>query len=77
MGQNFFELIDSNISYYSAVIFLIIMCFFITQENVQNEKTLINFIKIHAPWSVVCEWAEHLSMRAPLQVSYHRYNLDA
>ncbi|XP_064611439.1 anoctamin-7-like [Liolophura sinensis] len=37
------------------------------EENVQNEKTLINFIKLHAPWSVLCEWAEHLSMRAPLQ----------
>jgi hypothetical protein len=37
-------------------------------ETVENEKKLITFIKLHAPWDVCCAYAEDLSIRAPLQV---------
>ncbi|XP_055863941.1 anoctamin-7-like isoform X3 [Biomphalaria glabrata] len=37
------------------------------QEVVENEKKLITFVKLHAPWDVCCAYAENLSIRAPLQ----------
>ncbi|BFZ23683.1 hypothetical protein BsWGS_26722 [Bradybaena similaris] len=37
------------------------------EEAVQNEKKLITFMKLHAPWEVCCAYAEDLSIRAPLQ----------
>ncbi|XP_059142100.1 anoctamin-7-like isoform X2 [Physella acuta] len=40
----------------------------IEEEMVENDKKLITFIKLHAPWDVCCAYAESLSIRAPLQV---------
>ncbi|XP_059142101.1 anoctamin-7-like isoform X3 [Physella acuta] len=39
----------------------------IEEEMVENDKKLITFIKLHAPWDVCCAYAESLSIRAPLQ----------
>ncbi|CAL1545273.1 unnamed protein product, partial [Lymnaea stagnalis] len=40
---------------------------YIEEEIVENDKQLITFIKLHAPWEVCCAYAESLSIRAPLQ----------
>ncbi|XP_076085009.1 anoctamin-7-like isoform X2 [Mytilus galloprovincialis] len=37
------------------------------EENVQSQKKITTFIKLHAPWDVCCFYAEDLCMRAPLQ----------
>ncbi|XP_023932129.1 anoctamin-7 isoform X5 [Lingula anatina] len=37
------------------------------EEVVQGEKKMIFYIKLSAPWDVLCVYAEDLSMRAPLQ----------
>lgn len=39
------------------------------QEVVELEKKCIYFLKLHAPWDVLCYYAEDLSLRAPLQVN--------
>ncbi|XP_037075179.1 anoctamin-7-like isoform X2 [Pollicipes pollicipes] len=38
------------------------------EEIVPGAKKTIHFIKLHAPWDVLCTWAEELKMKAPLQV---------
>lgn len=48
-------------------------CFLLSpQEVIQTvNKKCVHFTKIHAPWSVLCQYAEELNMRAPLQVKMH------
>ncbi|KAF0307912.1 Anoctamin-6 [Amphibalanus amphitrite] len=41
------------------------------EEIVPGPKKTIYFIKLHAPWDVLCTWAEELKMRAPLQPLFH------
>jgi anoctamin-7 len=36
--------------------------------TVESEKKMVHFLKVHAPWDVLCYYAEDMSMRAPLQV---------
>ena len=43
------------------------------QDAIESEKKIIYYIKIHAPWDVLCFYAEDLSMRAPLQVGIYYY----
>ncbi len=31
-------------------------------------KNNLHFVKVHAPWSVLCKVAEELNLRAPIQV---------
>lgn len=38
------------------------------EEAVESEKKTTYFIKLSTPWSVLVEYAEELSIRAPLQV---------
>lgn len=33
-------------------------------------KNNIHFIKLHAPWPLLCKYAEELNLRAPLQVDF-------
>jgi Dimerisation domain of Ca+-activated chloride-channel, anoctamin len=43
---------------------------FVLQEVVEaSGRKVLCFIKLHAPWPVLCHYAEELNMRAPLQVS--------
>ncbi|KAJ8319968.1 hypothetical protein KUTeg_001555 [Tegillarca granosa] len=37
------------------------------EESVQNQKKMITFMKLHAPWDVLVYYAEDLCLRAPLQ----------
>ncbi|GFS17994.1 anoctamin, partial [Elysia marginata] len=37
------------------------------EDTLENEKKLITFVKLHAPWDVCCVYAEDLGIRAPLQ----------
>ena len=38
-------------------------------QDVSEEcKNNIHFIKLHAPWPLLCKYAEELNLRAPLQV---------
>ncbi|XP_008469599.2 anoctamin-7-like [Diaphorina citri] len=40
------------------------------KEVIQTvNKKCVHFTKIHAPWSVLCQYAEELNMRAPLQAN--------
>lgn len=39
----------------------------IEEDTVQQEKKILNFIKLSAPWDVQCFYAEDLCMRAKLQ----------
>ena len=39
------------------------------QEVTAEANCNIHFIKLHAPWSLLCTYAEELNLRAPLQVS--------
>ncbi|CAI9741493.1 anoctamin-7 isoform X1 [Octopus vulgaris] len=41
------------------------------EEIIKIEKKDIHHIKIHAPWEVLCYYAEDLSFRAPLQAHPH------
>ena len=41
---------------------------FLGQEHVEGNKKMITYIKLHAPWDLLCFYAEDLSMRAALQV---------
>ena len=41
----------------------------ILQEVTEETNCNIHFIKLHAPWSLLCTYAEELNLRAPLQVS--------
>lgn len=38
------------------------------QKEVVKTKTRISFILLSAPWSVLCYYAEELSLKVPLQV---------
>ncbi|XP_040901732.1 anoctamin-7 [Toxotes jaculatrix] len=38
------------------------------QKEVLNTKTRISFVLLSAPWSVLCYYAEEISLRVPLQV---------
>ena len=40
---------------------------FCLQEAVEGSKKMIYYIKLHAPWDVLCFYAEDLAMTAPLQ----------
>ena len=38
-------------------------------QDVSEELSYnIHFIKLHAPWPLLCKFAEELNLRAPLQV---------
>lgn len=41
------------------------------EERIQSQKKITFFIKIHAPWDVLCFYAEDLCFRAPLQEITH------
>nr|XP_011452544.2 anoctamin-7 isoform X3 [Crassostrea gigas] len=41
------------------------------EERIQSQKKITFFIKIHAPWDVLCFYAEDLCFRAPLQKITH------
>lgn len=41
-----------------------------TQEVLERSKTILRFIKLHAPWELLCRYAEELNLRAPIQVSF-------
>ena len=44
--------------------------YIIYQTVIEAQPTrAITFIKLHAPWPVLCRYAEELSLRAPLQVA--------
>lgn len=38
------------------------------QKEVVRTKTRISFVLLSAPWSVLCYYAEELSLKVPLQV---------
>ncbi|KAK3854358.1 hypothetical protein Pcinc_039158 [Petrolisthes cinctipes] len=42
------------------------------EETEHTGKKILYFIKVSAPWPVLCHYAEELNMRAPLQVSRTR-----
>ena len=39
------------------------------QEVLEQSKNTIHFIRLHAPWPLLCRYAEELNLRAPIQVS--------
>ena len=41
---------------------------FVLQEVTEESSYNIHFIKLHAPWPLLCKYAEELNLRAPLQV---------
>ncbi|XP_039617734.1 anoctamin-7 [Polypterus senegalus] len=43
----------------------------IEKHIVEKEKTEIHYILLNAPWSILCYYAEELSIRVPLQVVPH------
>ena len=38
------------------------------QEVIDSGKTNLHFVRVHAPWVVLCKYAEELNLRAPIQV---------
>ena len=42
---------------------------FLSQEVIDSGKTNLHFVRVHAPWVVLCKYAEELNLRAPIQVS--------
>ena len=40
----------------------------------QDKSSSAHYIKLHAPWSVLCRLAEELNLRAPLQVIIHHHD---
>ena len=40
------------------------------QKEVRQKKTRICFVLLSAPWSVLCYYAEEISLRVPLQVKH-------
>ena len=38
------------------------------QEVTEEVHSNVHFFKLHAPWPVLCKYAEELNLRAPLQV---------
>lgn len=40
------------------------------QDIVEQAKFSIHFIRLHAPWPLLCRYAEELNLRAPIQVRY-------
>lgn len=40
------------------------------QKEVHQKKTRICFVLLSAPWSVLCYYAEEISLRVPLQVTH-------
>ena len=41
---------------------------YVLQEVTEESSYNIHFIKLHAPWPLLCKYAEELNLRAPLQV---------
>ncbi len=41
----------------------------IFQEVLHRSKNTLHFIRLHAPWPLLCRYAEELNLRAPIQVS--------
>lgn len=41
---------------------------FFFQEILTRPKNTLHFIKLHAPWNLLCRYAEELNLRAPIQV---------
>ena len=41
---------------------------FVPQEVIDSGKTNLHFVRVHAPWMVLCKYAEELNLRAPIQV---------
>ena len=39
------------------------------QDVIEQSKNTIHFIRLHAPWPLLCRYAEELNLRAPIQVS--------
>ena len=42
---------------------------FVFQDVRKEAKTPLHFVKLHAPFHVLCQFAEELNLRAPIQVS--------
>ena len=40
----------------------------------QDKSSSAHYIKLHAPWPVLCRLAEELNLRAPLQVIIHHHD---
>ena len=40
----------------------------------QDKSSSAHYIKLHAPWSVLCRLAEELNLRAPLQAIIHHHD---
>ena len=39
------------------------------QEVADEVNSNVHFFKLHAPWPILCKYAEELNLRAPLQVN--------
>ena len=48
---------------------------FVSQEVIDSGKTNLHFVRVHAPWMVLCKYAEELNLRAPIQVSEPFFSL--
>ena len=48
------------------------MVFVPLQEVIDSGKTNLHFVRVHAPWLVLCKYAEELNLRAPIQVRERR-----
>jgi len=42
------------------------------QDVRESDRSLVYFIKIHIPWSVLIKYAEDLNFRVPIRVKKHR-----
>ena len=45
------------------------------QEVIDSGKTNLHFVRVHAPWMVLCKYAEELNLRAPIQVRKQRWRI--
>uniref|UniRef100_A0A8C6TK48 Anoctamin n=1 Tax=Neogobius melanostomus TaxID=47308 RepID=A0A8C6TK48_9GOBI len=43
------------------------------EKVMEQQKTRLHFVLLSAPWSVLCYYAEEISLRAPLQVHEHNH----
>ena len=39
------------------------------QEIIDSGTKNLHFVRVHAPWKLLCKYAEELNLRAPIQVS--------
>ena len=43
---------------------------------ISNPKAVLHFFRLHAPWNLLCHYAEELNFRAPIQVITHLLHLS-